>query len=174
MRVLVTPTEALNHGWDAACMERLWLSVHEHDAAPLLQLESPEACLGGHAARARARESRRRDSGRMCHGFTVHPTAAAALTFFSCLLIYQVGVRVEEEDMCTGARHHCCSAYLTFVSVLARGGAGRPPRPLPRLAPTSRLHGQIYEAAEQCAALCSLCRQLFSAAPPVQPTPGTK
>jgi acyl-CoA hydrolase len=61
-----------------------------------------------------------------------------------------VGVRVEEEDMCTGVRHHCCSAYLTFVSVLARGGAGRPPRALPRLAPTNRLHSAIYEAAEQC------------------------
>lgn len=54
--------------------------------------------------------------------------------------------------MCTGARHHCCSAYLTFVSVLARGSAGRAPRPLPRLAPTSALHAQIYEAAEQCGA----------------------
>ena len=54
--------------------------------------------------------------------------------------------------MCTGARHHCCSAYLTFVSVLARGAAGRAPRPLPRLAPTSALHAQIYEAAEQCGA----------------------
>ncbi len=62
----------------------------------------------------------------------------------------KVGVRVEEEDMCTGVRHHCCSAYLTFVSVLARGGAGRPPRALPRLAPTNRLHSAIYEAAEQC------------------------
>ena len=62
----------------------------------------------------------------------------------------QVGVRVEEEDMCTGVRHHCCSAYLTFVSVLARGGAGRPPRALPRLEPTNRLHSAIYEAAEQC------------------------
>jgi acyl-CoA hydrolase len=32
----------------------------------------------------------------------------------------QVGVRVEEEDMRTGARTHCCSAYLTFVAVAAR------------------------------------------------------
>ena len=30
----------------------------------------------------------------------------------------QVGVRVEEEEeLSTGSRHHCCSAYLTFVSV---------------------------------------------------------
>lgn len=32
----------------------------------------------------------------------------------------QVGVRVEEEDMRTGSRNHCCSAYLTFVAVSAR------------------------------------------------------
>ncbi len=29
----------------------------------------------------------------------------------------EVGVRVEEEAMDTGERVHCCSAYLTFVSV---------------------------------------------------------
>ena len=33
----------------------------------------------------------------------------------------QVGVRVEEENMSTGARAHCCSAYLTFVAVSADG-----------------------------------------------------
>lgn len=38
------------------------------------------------------------------------------------LMPLQVGVRVEEEDVQTGARHHCCSAYLTFVSVQARYG----------------------------------------------------
>ncbi len=31
----------------------------------------------------------------------------------------QVGVRVEEEEVQTGARHHCCSAYLTFVAIRA-------------------------------------------------------
>jgi acyl-CoA hydrolase len=31
--------------------------------------------------------------------------------------ILQVGVRVEAENMRTGARRHCCSAYLTFVSL---------------------------------------------------------
>lgn len=35
-------------------------------------------------------------------------------------VVVQVGVRVEEEDMRTGARTHCCSAYLTFVAVAAR------------------------------------------------------
>lgn len=29
----------------------------------------------------------------------------------------EVGVRVEAEDIRTGAREHCCSAYLTFVSL---------------------------------------------------------
>jgi len=36
-------------------------------------------------------------------------------------LSMQVGVRVEEENMGTGARAHCCSAYLTFVAVSADG-----------------------------------------------------
>jgi acyl-CoA hydrolase len=36
----------------------------------------------------------------------------------------EVGVRVEAEDMRSGERHHCCSAYLTFVSLEARRGAG--------------------------------------------------
>lgn len=41
-------------------------------------------------------------------------------------VVVQVGVRVEEEDMRTGARTHCCSAYLTFVAVAARtAGAQR-------------------------------------------------
>jgi acyl-CoA hydrolase len=34
-----------------------------------------------------------------------------------CIPYPQVGVRVEAEDMRTGIRHHCCSAYLTFVAV---------------------------------------------------------
>lgn len=35
----------------------------------------------------------------------------------------EVGVRVEAEDPLTGARVHCCSAYLTFVRL---DGHGRP------------------------------------------------
>lgn len=62
----------------------------------------------------------------------------------------QVGVRVEEEDVKTGARHHCCSAYLTFVSVLARPGAdGRPARRMKRVVPTLPTHTEIFEAAER-------------------------
>lgn len=38
----------------------------------------------------------------------------------------QVGVRVEEEDMRTGGRTHCCSAYLTFVAVSARAAGMLP------------------------------------------------
>ena len=30
----------------------------------------------------------------------------------------QVGVRVEAEDIRTGLRYHCCSAYLTFVAMV--------------------------------------------------------
>ena len=59
-------------------------------------------------------------------------------------------VRVEEEDVKTGARHHCCSAYLTFVSVLARPGAdGRPARRMKRVMPTLPNHTEIFEAAER-------------------------
>lgn len=29
-------------------------------------------------------------------------------------------MRVEAEDMRTGVRYHCCSAYLTFVSLRSR------------------------------------------------------
>lgn len=69
----------------------------------------------------------------------------------------QVGVRVEEEDMRTGARHHCCSAYLTFVSVLARAGAdGRPARRMKRVLPTLPHHHEIFEAAERCGAFFAL------------------
>lgn len=36
----------------------------------------------------------------------------------------EIGVTVEAEDMESGQRCHCCSAYLTFVSLAARGAAG--------------------------------------------------
>ena len=62
----------------------------------------------------------------------------------------QVGVRVEEEDVKTGSRHHCCSAYLTFVSVLARPGRdGRPARRMKRVIPTLPTHTEIHDAAER-------------------------
>ncbi len=41
----------------------------------------------------------------------------------------EVGVRVEAEDPSSGARAHCCSAYLTFVRL---DGHGRP-APIPEL-----------------------------------------
>ena len=41
----------------------------------------------------------------------------------------EVGVRVETEDPLTGERQHCCSAYLTFVSL----GADGSPVPVPVL-----------------------------------------
>ncbi|KAA6417519.1 MAG: Acyl-coenzyme A thioesterase 11 [Trebouxia sp. A1-2] len=66
-------------------------------------------------------------------------------TFQSSL---EVGVRVEEEDMLTGARHHCCSAYLTFVSVMARPGPGRAAKPLPKIVPGTQHQREIFRAAE--------------------------
>jgi acyl-CoA thioesterase 11 len=44
----------------------------------------------------------------------------------------EVGVRVEAEEMATGLRRHCCSAYLTFVSLKAKRQA-QLPRPQPTL-----------------------------------------
>ena len=60
----------------------------------------------------------------------------------------QVGVRVEEEDMLTGARHHCCSAYLTFVSVMARPGPGRAAKPLPKIVPRTQHQREIFRAGQ--------------------------
>ncbi len=60
----------------------------------------------------------------------------------------QVGVRVEEEDMLTGARHHCCSAYLTFVSVMARPGPGRAAKPLPKIVPETQHQRDIFRAGQ--------------------------
>ena len=39
----------------------------------------------------------------------------------------EVGVRVEAEDVTTGAREHCCTAYLTFVGLDASGQPRRAP-----------------------------------------------
>lgn len=63
-------------------------------------------------------------------------------------LVLQVGVRVEEEDMLTGARHHCCSAYLTFVSVMARPAPGRSAKPLPKITPASPHQREIFRAGQ--------------------------
>jgi acyl-CoA thioesterase 11 len=54
-------------------------------------------------------------------GCVVIVAARVNRTFASSM---EVGVRVEAEDPRTGERAHCCSAYLTFVSMRARGGAG--------------------------------------------------
>ncbi|KAI8475071.1 MAG: HotDog domain-containing protein [Monoraphidium minutum] len=63
-----------------------------------------------------------------------------------------VGVRVEAEDMRTGVRYHCCSAYLTFVSLRSRGqqakAPGAKPQPLPRIVPACGDQKAIYAAAE--------------------------
>jgi len=42
----------------------------------------------------------------------------------------EVGVRVDAEDVATGALEHCCSAYFTFVALDAEGK----PSPVPAMA----------------------------------------
>ncbi|GMH39377.1 hypothetical protein BSKO_07275 [Bryopsis sp. KO-2023] len=56
----------------------------------------------------------------------------------------EVGVRVEAEDMKTGVREHCCSAYLTFVSLKAKGPSGAK---LPRVVPKSDEEFRIHREA---------------------------
>ena len=43
----------------------------------------------------------------------------------------EVGVRVETEELATGTREHCCTAYFTFVAVDANGR----PRTVPTFSP---------------------------------------
>lgn len=50
---------------------------------------------------------------------------------------------MEEEDVATGQRHHCCSAYLTFVNLRAQQTKGA----LPRVVPDSPHHHTVYEQA---------------------------
>lgn len=61
----------------------------------------------------------------------------------------QVGVRVEEEDARTGARHHCCSAYLTFVALARKDPAGGPSAKveLPKVLPADRHQATIHAEA---------------------------
>lgn len=74
----------------------------------------------------------------------------------------EVAVVLESEDMRTGVRHHCCSAFLTFVATPAPaaaagatparqgGAAGAAPTAaaLPRVAPTTPEHRALFEGAE--------------------------
>ena len=83
-----------------------------------------------------------------------HPLCCACRRYTCCSsrtypgFTFQVGVRVEEEDMLTGARHHCCSAYLTFVSVMARPAPGRAAKPLPKITPASPHQREIFRAGQ--------------------------
>ncbi|MCK6525163.1 acyl-CoA thioesterase [Myxococcota bacterium] len=45
----------------------------------------------------------------------------------------EIGVRIEAEDPRTGARSHCCSAYLTFVALRDGDEAPKTPIVLPEL-----------------------------------------
>jgi acyl-CoA hydrolase len=62
----------------------------------------------------------------------------------ACTTSMEVGVRVESEDRASGQRHHCASAYLTFVAL---DDAGRP-TPIPPLrAGTAAERRRMSEAA---------------------------
>lgn len=82
----------------------------------------------------------------------------------------EIGVRVEEECRATGLRHHCCSAYLTFVAKFKQktDSEQHPPsdgktvsvtaslrqqqqkgRVVRRVYPTSSKHRLIYDAAQR-------------------------
>lgn len=64
----------------------------------------------------------------------------------------EVGVRVEQEDMRSGHRTHCVSAYLTFVSVAGcHAGNSLAPqrRRLPTVVPTTPTHDYIHSEAQR-------------------------
>ena len=78
-------------------------------------------------------------------GSVVIVAAMVNRTFTSSM---EVGVRVEEECPVTGSRHHCCSAYMTFVAVSS--GGGRRDSQLPRVVPgPSRRLRTIFDDAEK-------------------------
>lgn len=76
-------------------------------------------------------------------GAVVIVAAMVNRTFTSSM---EVGVRVEEECVTTGARHHCCSAYLTFVAIRPENGEAKLPRVFPG---SSRRYQTIFEDAEE-------------------------
>ena len=79
----------------------------------------------------------------------------------------EVGVRVEVEDMRTGARAHCCSAYLTFVSVGRAGVA--PARLMPPVVPQTGAQRAAHDAAAVRRAARLAARQAARQAPDLQP-----
>jgi acyl-CoA hydrolase len=73
----------------------------------------------------------------------------------------EIGVRVEEEDPYSGTRQHCCSAYLTFVSLSAREkkttslsaaaalAESHAHAQLPKVYPTTTYFRQVHEDASK-------------------------
>ncbi len=57
----------------------------------------------------------------------------------------EVGVRVEVENPLTGERHHCVTAYTTFVSVNDQGK----PQPVIPVLPQTELEKKRYEQAKK-------------------------
>eukprot|EP00877_Chromochloris_zofingiensis_P005033 jgi/Chrzof1/14530/Cz09g06070.t1 len=84
---------------------------------------------------------------RPCRLGTVVIIAAMVNRTFSSSM--EVGVRVEAEDMKTGVRRHCCSAYLTFVSLRSKETSqhGRSSPALPRVMPNTPEHKRIFDQA---------------------------
>ena len=57
----------------------------------------------------------------------------------------EVGVRVEAENLLTGDRRHCSSAYLTFVALDANGHR----LPIPELIPETEDEKRRYDQADE-------------------------
>jgi acyl-CoA hydrolase len=69
-------------------------------------------------------------------------TAAVNL---ACRTSMEVGVRVEMESLKSGLRHHCATAYLTFVALDETGR----PTPVPPLEPETEIERRRLQEAEQ-------------------------
>ncbi len=69
---------------------------------------------------------------------------ARASVNFAGTTSMEVGVRVEAEDLVTGARRHTNSCYLTYVAIDEDGR----PTTVPLIQPGSEVERRRYEAAE--------------------------
>ena len=63
----------------------------------------------------------------------------------ACRTSMEVGVRVEMESLKSGLRHHCASAYLTFVALDETGR----PTPVPDLVPETDREKERRHAADE-------------------------
>jgi acyl-CoA hydrolase len=63
----------------------------------------------------------------------------------ACRTSMEVGVRVELESLKSGLRHHCASAYLTFVALDETGR----PTPVPELVAETEVERERMSAADE-------------------------